>query len=92
MRGRPVPFPVDGIPPALRPPPFHKGGGRTLCAPTKYVPRADEDIGPYGQRKHVGRGLPPTFRHSEAPKGPWESVLLEWEIRIAASGLRPSSQ
>ena len=31
-------------------------------------------------------------RHSEAPEGPWESVSLWTERRIAASGLRPSSQ
>ena len=30
--------------------------------------------------------------HSEAPEGPWESVPPVREIRIATSGLRPSSQ
>ena len=31
-------------------------------------------------------------RHSEAPEGPWESVFPGRGMRIAASGLRPSSQ
>ena len=38
-----------------------------------------------------GRPARPS-RHSEAPEGPWESVPPVGEIRIATSGLRPSSQ
>ena len=46
-------------------------------------------MGPPARRR---AWLAPAVRHSEAPEGPWESVLLERVARIAASGLRPSSQ
>ena len=41
-------------------------------------------------RPQVHSVCPP--RHSEAPEGPWESVFPGRGMRIAASGLRPSSQ
>ena len=41
-------------------------------------------------RPQVHSVCPP--RHSEAPEGPWESVFPGRGMRIATSGLRPSSQ